>query len=160
MAFKVHTTDDAGKSTREVRSITGARRAVANDLLKLADALLDDDSLWAGRTQRMQRERIQALNEAARDSLDYDGPLTLTLEGKTWAIEQDADAATREEKRTTNKRTGPKWLNSVRFANDCAGGCGTRIQVGERGYYDAPRLYCEPCGVSHEARLNGRKVAA
>jgi hypothetical protein len=153
--FRVKLKDADGETVREVRSITGARRAVTNDLLALSDAIVDDDTLWAGRTQKLQRERIHALNDAAVDMLRYDGPIALTLEGKTWAIEQDADAPTRTQKKAANAR-GPKWLESVRFPNDCAGGCGTRIQQGAVALYDAPRLYCEPCGT----RIKPRAVAA
>lgn len=155
MAFTVISKAEAGELSRDFRSITGAKRAVADDLLVQAGGVLVDDALWAGRTHKLQRERVERLITLVRDVLTYDGPTRVEFEGREWRIDHDADVPTRatvKRERTLAQRTK---LLTARFAGRC-GSCGCEILEGAQALYDYQerKLYCpDACATAHLAAI-------
>lgn len=155
MAFTVISKAEAGELSRDFRSITGAKRAVADELLVHAGGILVDDSLWAGRTQAAQRKRVEQAITLARSALEYDGPSRIEFEGREWRIEHDADAPTRatvKRERKVTQRTKPL---KARYAGPC-GECGCEILKDAEALYDYQerRLYCPgACADAHKAKI-------
>lgn len=162
MAFQVITTEDAQTLTRDFRSISGAKRAVADALLTRIGGICADDTLWSGRTHTLQRERVMTGLALVQSALEYDGPSNLEFEGVEYRLKHDPDApaaATVKRERKLSKRV--KMLSAL-YAGDC-GACGNEILKGAEALYDYQerRLYCPgKCAVEHQDAIAKAKVAA
>lgn len=155
MPFRVITRDDAGEEAREFRSITGARRQANADFIMRAQALAEDESLWAPRTIKLMRGRMQALQTAAIECMRYDGPDSIEADGLHVRIEHDPDAPTAGERKVARAvARSAKWMDA-RFPGKC-GTCGGAIAQGARIFYVPAdrKAFCEdPCGRAREVAM-------
>lgn len=162
MAFTVVTTEDAQTLSRDFRSITGAKRHVADALITRIGGICADDSLWSGRTHGLQRERVMKALSLVQATLEYSGPTRLEFEGVEYVIDHDADVPTRATVKRERKLKQRTKVLTVRFEGDC-GGCGSRILAGAEALYDYQerKVYCPgACADAHLAAIAPKAVAA